>query len=72
MLCAIWYHLYNLNNVKNTHEKNLLLVTLRLVTFSNKSNTSPWVFFTFFKIVQNDIKSRKASHIQVSEAYLIC
>ena len=26
MLCAIWYHLYNLKNVKNTHEGLLLLV----------------------------------------------
>ena len=35
MLCAIWYHLYNLKNVKNTHGGVLLLVT--------KSNTPPWV-----------------------------
>ena len=26
MLCAIWYHLYNLKNVKNTHEGMLLFV----------------------------------------------
>ena len=25
-LCAIWYHLYNLKNVKNTHRGVLLLV----------------------------------------------
>ena len=29
MLCAIWYHLYNLENVKNTHEGVLLLVKLQ-------------------------------------------
>ena len=27
--CAIWYHLYNLKNVKNTHEGVLLLVKLQ-------------------------------------------
>ena len=26
MHCAIWYHLYNLKNEKNTHEGVLLLV----------------------------------------------
>ena len=26
MLCAIWYHLYNVKNVKNTHREVLLLV----------------------------------------------
>ena len=30
MLCAIWYHLHNLKNVKNTHEAVLLLVKLKL------------------------------------------
>ena len=29
MLCAIWYHLYNLKNVKNIHEGFLLLVNLQ-------------------------------------------
>ena len=28
-LYAIWYHLYNLKNVKNTHEGLLLLVRFR-------------------------------------------
>ena len=42
--CAIWYHLYNLKNVKNTHGGVLLLVKLQ------KSNTPPWVFLTFFKL----------------------
>ena len=41
MFCAIWYHLYTLKNVKNTHE-----------CYCNftKSNTPPWVFFTFLKL----------------------
>ena len=28
MLCAIWYHLHNFKNVKNTHGGVLLLVEL--------------------------------------------
>ena len=45
-LWAIWYLLCNL---KNTHEEVLFLGVLLL--FFTKSNTAPWVFFTFFKIV---------------------
>ena len=29
--CAIWYHLYNLKNVKNTHGGLLILVNLQAV-----------------------------------------
>ena len=46
MLCAIWYHLINFKNVKNTHGGVLLLVKLQ----ASKSNTPPWVFFMFFKL----------------------
>ena len=35
MRYAIWYHVYNFKNVKNIH---------------TKSNTPPWMFFTFFKL----------------------
>ena len=38
MLCAIWYHLYNLKNVKNTFERMSLL------------NTLLWLFFTFLNL----------------------
>ena len=31
MLCAIWYHLYNLKSVKNTHGGVLLLVKLQVL-----------------------------------------
>ena len=51
MLCGIWYHLYNLKNVKNTHGAVLLLVKLQTEAWNfTKSNTAPWVFFTFFKL----------------------
>ena len=49
MFCAIWYHLYNLKNVKNIHGRVLLLEKLQaLARFSNCKNGS---------------KSREASHI---------
>ena len=42
--CAIWYHLYNLKNVKNTHGR-----VLEACNFT-KINIPPWVFFTLFKL----------------------
>ena len=39
MLCAIWYHFYNLKHVQNTHGGVLLLVKLQTEAF-----------FTFFKL----------------------
>ena len=51
MFCTIWYHWYNLKNVKNTHGGMLLLVKLQASARNfTKSNTPPWVFFTFLKL----------------------
>ena len=51
--CTFWYHLYNSENVKNTYGGVLLLVKLQAKTCNfTKSNTPPWLFFTFLKIVQ--------------------
>ena len=51
MLCAIWHHLYNLKNVKNTHGGVILLVKLQAEAYNfTKSNTFPYVFFTFLKL----------------------
>ena len=48
---AIWYHLYNLKNLKNAHGVVLLLVKLRALACNfTKSNTTPWVVFTFLKL----------------------
>ena len=47
-LCAIWYQLYNLKTVKNTHGGVLLL--LKLQAEATTSNTVPWVFLTFLKL----------------------
>ena len=46
ILFTIWYHLYNLKSVKNTHRRVFILKARNF----NKSNTPPWVFFTFFKL----------------------
>ena len=51
MLCAIWYHFYDLKNAKNTHGRMLILVKLQAGACKFfKSNTPPWVFFTVFKL----------------------
>ena len=47
--CAIWYHLYNLKNVKNIDGGVLLLVKLKTSNFT-KSNTLPSVFSRFLKL----------------------
>ena len=50
MLCAIWYHLYNLKNVKNTHGGVLKPARLAQACNVTKINTCRWVFFMFFKL----------------------
>ena len=53
MRCTICYRLYNLKDVKNSHGGLILLVKLQAQACNiTKSNTPPWVFFNFFKIVQ--------------------
>ena len=70
MFWAIWYHLYNFKNVKNTHGRVLLLVKLQASKLTIKTperrhwNILPWVFFMFFKSI-NGTKSRNASHINL-------
>ena len=51
MRCAIWYHLCNIKNVKNTNGGVLILVTLQVKACNfTKIDTPPRVFFTFFKL----------------------
>ena len=40
MLCAIYYHFYNLKNVKNTHGGVLLFVKLQAVQFIKREKHS--------------------------------
>ena len=50
MLCAIWYHLYNLRNVDNIHDGVLLFVKLQASTCKfTKSDNPTWMFSAFFK-----------------------
>ena len=44
-LCAIWYHLYNSKNVKNT--RGGMSLSVKLQTYIAKSNTTQWVFLIF-------------------------
>ena len=49
--CEIWYHFYNLKNMKNTHGGVLLLVKLQAKACNfTKNNSPPWVFFAIFKL----------------------
>ena len=42
MFCAMWYHLYNLKSVKNTHGVVILLLKLQTEACNfTKSETSP-------------------------------
>ena len=72
MFCAIWYHLYNLKNVKNTHGGVLLLVKLQAFKVNNKGpRTTPMAAklfhgcFSRFLNCTNGTKSRKTSHITI-------
>ena len=59
MLCEIWYHLYNLKNLKNTHGGLLLFVKLQ----AEKVKLLHWCFSRFLNCTSG-IKSRKAFHIE--------
>ena len=52
MRCAIWYHLYNLKNVKNTHG-GVLLLALKVTLLHG--------CFSHFLNCTNGTKSRRAS-----------
>ena len=57
--CAIWYHLYNLKRVKNTHVGVQLLVKLQIEA-SNKLHDGR---FSQFLNCPHGTKSRKAPQI---------
>ena len=64
MRCAIWHHLYNLNNVKNTHRGVLLLVKLQASTLLKLTLLHGCL--SHFSNYTNDIKSLKESQISSS------
>ena len=58
MFCAIWYHLYNLKNVKNTHGR---VLHLEVSAFSLQLKVKLFhVCFSRFLIVQ--IIANRATH----------
>ena len=71
MHCVIWYHLYNLKNVKNTHGVVLILVKL-LAEACNfaKINTPPWVFFASFKLYKWYQFAQRITYLLLSKILL--
>ena len=66
MFCVISYHLYNLKNVKTTHGEVLLLGKLQAKACNfTKSNSTPWVFFTFFKLYKWYQIAQNITHILI-------
>ena len=61
----VWYHLQKLKNVENTHGGVLVLAC----NFT-KTNTPPWVFLTFFKIVQ--MIPNRGKHHRCLTRFRIC
>ena len=57
ILCTIWYHVYNFNNVKNSHARVLLLEKLQAITLFFEC-------FSRFLSSTNRTNSRRASHIE--------
>ena len=73
MRCAIWYHLYNLKNLKNNYGGVLILVQLQASACNcTKINTPPWVFFTFFKLCKwYQIAQRIINGVVYSDHWLL-
>ena len=66
MLCAIWYHLYNLKNITNTHGGVLLLVKLQVWPWNFAKRSSPlWVLFTFFKLYKWYQTAQSISYVKL-------
>ena len=75
MLCSIWYHLYNLRNVKNIQGGVLLLVKLEALGCNfTKSNNSPWMFFAFLKLYKwrHHIAQRITNDVPLEKLYYFC
>ena len=63
-LWAIWYHLYDLKNVKNIGGVLLLAKFQTEACYFSKSNVPPWVFYTFLKL-------NKSSHIVATGSEIV-
>ena len=70
---AIWYHLYYLKNMKNTHGGVLHLVKLQVEACNfTKSNTSPWVFFTLYAPTPQNGQTYLNNSSSTADALLEC
>ena len=63
MRCAIWYHLYDLKNVKNNHGEVLFLVKLQAKAYNSIKVTLIHGCFPRFLNCTNGTKLRKASYL---------
>ena len=72
MLCAVWYHLHDLKNVKNIHGGVLFLVKLQAnaCNFTN-SSTPPWVFFSRFLNRKNNTKLSQALYMLIIGQFIL-
>ena len=61
--CAIWYHLYNLKNVKNAHGGLLILAKLQALPATLLKLTLLHGYFSRFLNCTNGNKTRNAPHI---------
>ena len=68
---AIWYHLYNLKEVKNTHGGVLRKPEKAKACNFTKSNILPLVFFTFFKLYKWDQIAQYITYFSFSKINLL-
>ena len=61
MRCAIWYHFYNLKNVKNNHGGVFLLVKQDLSITYDIQNSN-WVLFNEASYMLCEVISKVKSH----------
>ena len=64
MFCTIWYHMYNIKNVKNTHRRIIPLGKLLKPATVLKASLHHGCFFRFLNCA-NDNKLRKESQIKL-------
>ena len=69
MRCVIWYHLYNLKSVKNTHGVVLILVKLQAKPATLLKLTLPHGCFSRFLNCTNGTKSCNAPQMSIVKRY---
>ena len=67
--CSIWYYLYNLKNVKNTHGGRLILVKLQYKSATLLKLTLLHGCFSRFLNCTNGTKSRNASQMKNTSSF---